>query len=176
MILVWICSDANAVGFPPSPCMHTLIAFASSLNHTQPTSFGPQIALASLALESDKQKSERAGIRWQNQQMLPLRSATRSCSRTQMHLHVLLFPLSVSCYVFLSHSLSALTTDGVLIKSSRNRTVGKHCRVCQFHNCRGLIQPLTCCIQIGREPTVFAPTGRAPLARSWGVLQQRASL
>lgn len=62
MILVLICSDANAVGFPPSPCMHTLIAFASSLHHTQPTSFGPQIALASLALESDKQKSERAGI------------------------------------------------------------------------------------------------------------------
>lgn len=72
--------------------------------------------------------------------------------------------------------MSALTTDGVLIKSSRNRTVGKHCRVCQFHNCWGLIQPLTCCIQIGREPTALAPTGRDPLARSWGVLQQPASL
>lgn len=109
-------------------------------------------------------------------QMFPLRAATRSWSRTRMHMHALPFHLSVSCYVFLLHSLSALTTDGVLIKSSRNRTVGKHCRVCQFHNCWGLIQPLTCCIQIGREPTVLAPTGRDPLARSWGVLQQRASL
>lgn len=69
-------------------------------------------------------------------------------------------------------SLSALTTDGVLIKSSRNITVSKQCSACQFHNCWVLIQALTCSIQIGREPTVPAPTGSSLLARSCAVCRQ----
>ena len=59
------------------------------------------------------------------------------------------------------NSLSALTTDGVLIKSSRNITVSKQRSACQLHNCRVLIQPLTCSIQTGREPTVLAPPAAA---------------
>lgn len=70
-------------------------------------------------------------------------------------------------------SLSALTTDGVLIKSSRNITVSKQCSACQFRNCWVRIQALTCSIQIGREPSVHAPTGR--LARSCAGLRRLAS-
>lgn len=42
-ILVLICSNANVLG---STHMHALSAFNSSLTHTRPTSFGPQIVLA----------------------------------------------------------------------------------------------------------------------------------
>lgn len=71
-------------------------------------------------------------------------------------------------------SLSALTTDGVLIKSSRNITVSKQSNACQFHNCWVLIQPLTWWIQIGRKPTVHTPTGSSQI-RSCGTLQHWAS-
>ena len=71
-------------------------------------------------------------------------------------------------------SLSALTTDGVLIKSSRNITVSKQSNTCQFHNCWVLIQPLTWWIQIGRKTTVHTPTGSSQI-RSCGMLQHRAS-
>lgn len=39
-------------------------------------------------------------------------------------------------------SIPELTADGVLIKSSRNRTVSKQCSTCQFSNCWALLQPL----------------------------------
>lgn len=50
---------------------------------------------------------------------------------------------------FLSSSISsatysaipALMADGVLIKSSRNRTVSKQCGTCQLRNCWALLQP-----------------------------------
>lgn len=95
---------------------------------------------------------------------------------THTHTHARTFsPSRCLALNFCLDSLSALTTDGVLIKSSRNITVSKQCSACQFHNCWVLIQPLTCSIQVGREPTVLAPTGSSLLARSCGGLQQRAS-
>lgn len=94
---------------------------------------------------------------------------THTCVRT----HTRSRALSLHGY-FWFDSLSALTTDGVLIKSSRNITVSKQSNACQFHNCWVLIQPLTWWIQIGRKPTVHTPTGSSQI-RSCGMLQHWAS-
>lgn len=46
-------------------------------------------------------------------------------------------------------TIPELTADGVLIKSSRNRTVSKQCSTCQLSNCWALLQPL-CLAREGR--------------------------
>lgn len=97
---------------------------------------------------------------------------TWSCNTAQ-HTHTHTFSPSLHGY-FWFDSLSALTTDGVLIKSSRNITVSKQSNACQFHNCWVLIQPLTWWIQTGRKPTVHTPTGSSQI-RSCGMLQHWAS-
>jgi len=48
-----------------------------------------------------------------------------------------------------SSTIPELTADGVLIKSSRNRTVSKQCSTCQLSNCWALLQPL-CLAREGR--------------------------
>lgn len=161
---------------------HALTASNSSLTHPQPTSFGPQITLARLTVETNKQKSERVGdfVLKDNLQdpTRPLRNATESCSMrdSNAHTRALTFSRSLRLALYFSlDSLSALTTDGVLIKSSRNITVSKQCSACQFRNCRVLIQALTCSIQIGREPSARAPTGSSRLARSCAVPRRLAS-
>lgn len=173
LILVLICSNANLLG---STHMHALTPFNSSLTHTQPTSFGYKWFWPSRQWKPINKNLGEWGYPLKDNlqdQTWPLRNATTSCSRAPTHTYIRSLSLPLN---FCLASLSALTTDGVLIKSSRNITVSKQCSACQFHNCWVLIQPLTCSIQIGREPTVLAPTGSSLLARSCGVLQQLASL
>ena len=133
-------------------------------------------------VEANKQKSERAGILGYKITSRikggPPRNATESCSMcdSNTHMHALTFSPSLCLALyFCLDSLSALTTDGVLIKSSRNITVSKQCSACQFHNCWVLIQALTCSIQVGKEPSVRAPTGSSLLARSCAGLGRLAS-
>lgn len=83
---------------------HALAASNSSLTHTQPTSFGPQIALAWPAVESNKQKSERGGDFVLKDNLRdaprPLRNATESCSTRDSHAHahaLTLLPFSGPC-------------------------------------------------------------------------------
>ena len=151
---------------PPTPrCMHSLPSIPAWLTHW-PTSFGLQIAWASLTVETNTQKSGRRRISrsrwpsgskvasWKHNSILQRDSDTHACA--------LPFPPCLCLALDLClNSLSALTTDGVLIKSSRNITVSKQCSACQLHNCRVLIQPLTCSIQTGREPTVLPPPAAA---------------
>lgn len=162
LILVLICSNANLLG---STHMHALSAFNSSLTHTQPTSFGHRPFWPSRQWKPINKNLGEWGYPLKDNlqdQTWPLRNATKSGSRAPTHIHALTFsPSPCLALNFCLDSLSALTTDGVLIKSSRNITVSKQCSACQFHNCWVLIQPLTCSIQIGREPTVLAPTAAA---------------
>lgn len=160
--------------------VHVLPAFQSSLTHTQPTSSGPQIPWAQPMGETHTQKLGEEGLSCEKisfrvkRGLLEMHPILPPASDT--HRHALTFAACLCLALGLClDSLSALTTDGVLIKSSRNITVSKQCGACQFHNCWVLIQPLTCSIQVGREPTVLAPTGSSLLARSCAGLRQLAS-
>lgn len=59
-----------------------------------------------------------------------------------------------------SSTIPELTADGVLIKSSRNRTVSKQCSTCQLSNCWALLQPLC----LAREERMM---GREDKKKEW---------
>lgn len=67
---------------------------------------------------------------------------------SQIYRFLLLPSSSISSFTT-SSTIPVLTADGVLIKSSRNRTVSKQCSTCQLSNCWALLQPL-CLAREGR--------------------------
>lgn len=169
LILVLICSRANVTGIPPPPTQtHALTAFYASLTHTLANFIWTANRLG-LTAGGDQHTEiwERGNIAFKMTfGVKGGRLETQPCPAAwPWHTHgALPSPPCLRLAPDLClNSLSALTTDGVLIKSSRNITVSKQGGACQLHNCRVPIQPLTCSIQTGREPT--APHLRQPPAR-----------
>lgn len=172
-----ICSKANVV---PTH-MQSLIYFPSSTTHRGITSLWPvfyflppEFSFSRWNYKREKILIRNGGILWKAtcKEERRIWNVTWSCNTAEhTHTHVRMHTLHG---YFWFDSLSVLTTDGVLIKSSRNITVSKQSNACQFHNCWVLIQPLTWWIQIGRKPTVHTPTGSSQI-RSCGMLQHWAS-
>lgn len=70
------------------------------------------------------------------------------CGQVYCSLPLLPSPITSSTT---SSTIPELRADGVLIKSSRNRTVSKQCSTCQLSNCWALLQPLCLAREWGKR-------------------------
>lgn len=109
--------------------LHQQSHFAFSMSHVLLVSLRQETTVAACALHVSRAI------------LLPLR-------RQISYFSPIAFPLPSPPPLPLS-TIPELTADGVLIKSSRNRTVSKQCSTCQLSNCWALLQPL-CLASEGR--------------------------